>query len=73
MLGYTTLRELEFSHSHIFSDDGNCKQLLVTGDSWGACTGIYNLTDEETRAAPNYSVYQKVNATSGKLCILKVS
>jgi len=61
-----SLLVLQFNdcESAAFPNDGNCKQLLVTGDTYGACTGIYSLTDEETRAAPNYSVYQKVNATS---------
>merc|ERR1712051_401796 len=63
-----SLLVLQFNdcESAAFPNDGNCKQLLVTGDTYGACTGIYSLTDEKTRAAPNYSVYQKVNATSGK-------
>merc|ERR1712051_219252 len=61
-----SLLVLQFNdcESAAFPNDGNCKQLLVTGDTYGACTGIYSLTDEKTRAAPNYSVYQKVNATS---------
>ena len=67
------MRELYFSQPYIFSDDGNCNKLRVTGSNYLACTGIYSLTDEKASKSQNYSVYQMVNATSGKLCNLELS
>jgi len=49
------INEIAFSKN---SDDGNCRYLKVTGDTFAACTGTYRLSEEKASNSPNYPVYK---------------